>query len=62
MCWNALKLDKELIMFPLLSLLTCGVLLAGITGPLVMSGEFEEFITMTMPMDDEGNINPLAIA
>ena len=62
MCWSILKLDKELMMFTLLSLLTCGLLLVGIAGPLVMSGEFEEFVVMTAPMDGEGNINPLAIA
>ncbi len=43
-CWKVLLLDKELLVFPLLTILALGALLAGAFGPLVASGEFQAMV------------------
>ncbi|MFT5114024.1 MAG: hypothetical protein ACI8P9_003357 [Parasphingorhabdus sp.] len=62
MCWNVLKLDKELIVFPLLSLITCGLLLASVVVPLWVSGNIEELLLMGAVFDEEGSFNFAGIA
>lgn len=54
MCWNVLKLDKELIAFPLFSLLACGLILASVAGPLWASGQLFEIMQLAAGMSEEG--------
>ena len=37
-CWKVLMLDKELMVFPLISLIACGLILASFIAPLFASG------------------------
>ena len=37
-CWKVLMLDKELMVFPLISMIACGLILASFVAPLVASG------------------------
>jgi len=62
MCWRVLLLDKEMLVFPLLSLLVCGLLLAGFVGPYLANDRFDALFSLVAVMDEEGNINPVAIA
>lgn len=62
MCWRVLVLDKELLAFPLLSLLVCAFLLAGFVGPFLLNDQFDTLFSLMAVMDEEGNINPVAIA
>ena len=55
MCWNVLRLDKELLAFPLLSLITCGLLLAGVVGPLWVSGQLEAVLEFVAGSEEEGS-------
>ncbi len=62
MCWNVLKLDKELLVFPLLSILTCGLLAAGTFAPFWMSGEFAAFFELIASAEgDPFQVKTLAI-
>lgn len=61
MCWRVLVLDKELLAFPLLSLMVCALLLAGFVGPFLANDRFDTLFSLMAVMDDEGNINPVAI-
>ena len=50
-CWKVLLLDKEILVFPLLSLITLGALLGVTVGPLWVSGELFTFLEA---MSDSG--------
>lgn len=62
MCWRVLLLDKELLAFPLLTLVVCGLLLAGFVGPYLANDQFDALFSLVAVTDEEGNINPVAIA
>ncbi len=62
MCWKVLRLDKELIVFPLMSLATCGLLLAMVIVPVWASGQWEAVVKRLAAVDEEGNINFLTLA
>ncbi|MBL4645852.1 MAG: hypothetical protein JKY99_05280, partial [Rhizobiales bacterium] len=40
-CWRVLMLDKELLVFPILSLLALGTVLASIALPIFAGGDIE---------------------
>ncbi len=54
MCWRVLRLDKELLVFPILSLVTCGLLLASVVGPLWASGQLEVVLELVAGSEEEG--------
>ena len=54
MCWRVLRLDKELLVFPLLSLITCGLLVASIVGPLWASGQLEAVLELVAGSEEDG--------
>jgi hypothetical protein len=60
-CWRVLMLDKELLVFPLLSLVTCGLLVAAALGPVWASGQLPAFLDL-LADDPSGAVNPLSIA
>ncbi|MEM7429935.1 MAG: DUF6159 family protein [Pseudomonadota bacterium] len=54
MCWNVLKLDKELIAFPILSVLACGLILASVAGPLWASGQLFGIMELAAGASEQG--------
>ncbi len=46
-CWRVFLLDKELLVFPLLSMLVLGLLLAGFVWPFWATGTVPEFLFVT---------------
>lgn len=62
MCWRVLMLDKELVVFPLLTIATCGILVVAAFGSTFAVGQFEAVFELLRPMNEDGSINFVSIA
>lgn len=52
-CWKVLLLDKELLVFPLLTIVVLGACLAGIAWPIWVNGDLPEFLYVIQENGEE---------